>query len=85
MVLLLANLTLVQGFQEDKYARNPLNSRQFLEEKSRPRGNITAGGAVLAQSVEDERGFYSRSYDTDPQVWAPVVGYLSDIDRFRWP
>ncbi len=79
VVLLLANLTLVQGFQEDKYARNPLNSRQFLEEKSRPRGNITAGGAVLAQSVEDERGFYSRSYDTDPQVWAPVVGYLSDI------
>ena len=50
VVLLLANLTLVQGFQEDKYARNPLNSRQFLEEKSRPRGNITAGGAVLAES-----------------------------------
>ena len=78
-VLLLANLTYIQGFQQDKYAHNPLNSRQFLEEKSKPRGQITTDGDILAHSVKSENGFYDRSYDTDPEAYAAVVGYLSDI------
>lgn len=78
-VLLLANLTYIQGFQQDKYAYNPLNSRQFLEEKSKPRGQITTDGAILAHSVKSDSGFYDRSYDTDPEAYAAVVGYLSDI------
>lgn len=78
-VLLLANLTYIQGFQQDKYAYNPLNSRQFLEEKSKPRGQITTDGAILAHSVKGDNGFYDRSYDTDPEAYAAVVGYLSDI------
>lgn len=78
-VLLLANLTYIQGFQQDKYAHNPLNSRQFLEEKSKPRGQITTDGDILAYSVKGESGFYDRSYDTDPEAYAAVVGYLSDI------
>ncbi|MDO5030269.1 MAG: penicillin-binding transpeptidase domain-containing protein [Corynebacterium sp.] len=77
--LLLANLTFIQGFQEDKYANNPLNSRQFLEEKSKPRGQITTDGAILAHSVKNDNDLYDRSYDTDPEAYAPVVGYLSDI------
>ncbi|ALA66396.1 penicillin-binding transpeptidase domain-containing protein [Corynebacterium lactis] len=79
IVLLLANLTYVQGFQQDKYAYNPLNNRQFLEEKSRPRGQITAGGAILAHSEKDQNGFFNRSYDTNPEAYGPVVGYLSDV------
>ena len=78
-VLLLANLTYIQGFQQDKYAHNPLNSRQFLEEKSKPRGQITTDGDILAHSVKSENGLYDRSYDTDPEAYAAVVGYLSDI------
>lgn len=78
-VLLLANLTYIQGFQQEKYAHNPLNSRQFLEEKSKPRGQISADGAILAHSVKNDKGFYDRSYDTDPEAYAAVVGYLSDI------
>lgn len=78
-VLLLANLTYIQGFQQDKYAHNPLNSRQFLEEKSKPRGQITTEGDILAHSVKSENGFYDRSYDTNPEAYAAVVGYLSDI------
>lgn len=77
--ILLANLTYIQGFQQDKYALNPLNKRQFLEEKTRPRGQITADGSILAHSVKGENGFYSRSYDTAPDAYAAVVGYLSDI------
>lgn len=78
-VLLLANLTYLQGFQQDKYAHNALNSRQFLEEKSRPRGQISAGGAILARSEENDNGLYSRTYETSPTAYGPVVGYLSDI------
>nr|WP_120492578.1 penicillin-binding transpeptidase domain-containing protein [Corynebacterium lactis] len=78
-VLLLANLTYIQGFQQDKYAYNALNNRQFLEEKSRPRGQITSGGAILAHSEKGEGGFYSRKYDSDPEAYGAVVGYLSDV------
>lgn len=78
-VLLLANLTYVQAFQQDKYAHNPLNSRQFLEEKSKPRGQIITGGSVLAHSEKGADDLYSRSYSTDPEAYAPVIGYLSDI------
>lgn len=78
-VLLLANLTYVQAFQQEKYAHNALNSRQFLEEKSKPRGQIIAGGAVLAQSDKGSDDLYHRSYATDPQAYGPVIGYLSDV------
>ena len=79
IVLLLANLTWVQAFRTETYAQNPLNSRQFLEEKSRPRGQISAGGEILARSELGDDGYYSRIYDAYPEAYAPVEGYLSDI------
>ncbi|MDO5731021.1 penicillin-binding transpeptidase domain-containing protein [Corynebacterium sphenisci] len=79
VLLLLANLTWVQGFQRERYALNPLNSRQFLEEKSTPRGQITTGGEILASSEKGPDGFYRRSYGSLPEAYGPVVGYLSDV------
>ncbi|MDU0479555.1 penicillin-binding protein 2 [Staphylococcus chromogenes] len=76
---LLVNLTVVQGFSQDKYAHNALNRRAFLEMKSQPRGQISAGGQVLAQSVQDADGFYQRTYPTDTASYGPVIGYLSDV------
>ncbi len=79
-LILLVNLTIIQGFREEAYADNPLNQRGFLETKSIPRGQISAGGQVLAASSPDEEGFYDRSYGTDnPEAYGSVVGYLSDI------
>lgn len=79
-LVLLVNLTVIQAFREDEYADNPLNARGFLEMKSIPRGQISAGGQVLAASSPDEEGFYQRSYGTDnPTAYGSVVGYLSDI------
>lgn len=77
-VILLVNLTWIQGFQTTTYAENPLNSRQYLEAKSIPRGQISAGGQVLAESHPDDDGFYSRDYPTDPESYGAVLGYLSD-------
>ncbi|WP_295625908.1 penicillin-binding transpeptidase domain-containing protein [uncultured Corynebacterium sp.] len=79
IVLLLANLTWVQAFRTEQYAENPLNTRQFLEEKSRNRGQISAGGEILARSELGENGYYDRVYEANPEAYAPVEGYLSDI------
>ncbi|MGO1866520.1 MAG: peptidoglycan D,D-transpeptidase FtsI family protein [Corynebacterium variabile] len=78
VVILLANLTWIQGFQTSTYSENALNSRQFIEQKSIPRGQITAGGQVLAQSNADEDGLYSREYPTNPSAYGAALGYLSD-------
>ncbi|WP_151529658.1 MULTISPECIES: penicillin-binding transpeptidase domain-containing protein [Corynebacterium] len=80
VLVLLINLTVVQGFREETYAQNPLNKRQFYEMKSTPRGQISTGGVVLAKSSKAADDFYYRSYpSTNPQAYAPVSGYLSDI------
>lgn len=80
MVILLINLSVVHVFSEDKYAQNPLNRRAFLAAKSQPRGNISAGGMIIAESQKDEStGFYNRYYPTAAYPYGPVVGYFSDI------
>ncbi|NLZ57769.1 MAG: penicillin-binding protein 2, partial [Corynebacterium sp.] len=79
IVVLLVNLTWIQSFREDDLAQNPLNGRAFLETKSTPRGQISTGGQILAQSHQDDNGFYQREYVTNPEAFAPVQGYLSDI------
>ncbi|WP_145942220.1 penicillin-binding transpeptidase domain-containing protein [Corynebacterium glyciniphilum] len=78
VVILLVNLTWIQGFQTSRYAENSLNSRQYYEMKSIPRGQISAGGQVLAESEADEDGFYTRDYPTTPASYGAVLGYLSD-------
>ncbi|WIM67730.1 penicillin-binding transpeptidase domain-containing protein [Corynebacterium breve] len=77
-LVLLVNLTIVQVFSEEKYAQNPLNSRGYITMKQTQRGQINAGGQILAESNADADGFYQRSYPTSAIAFAPVVGYLSD-------
>ncbi len=77
-LVLLVNLSIIQVFSTEKYAENPRNNRQFLEAKSQQRGQITAGGLVIAESQLGADGFYHRMYPTSPSAWGAVVGYLSD-------
>lgn len=70
-VVLLVNLEYVQVFSG--YADDPRNKRTYYRSLDTPRGQISAGGLVLATS--DENG---RHYPTDPLVFGPVVGYLSE-------
>ncbi|MDO5077649.1 penicillin-binding transpeptidase domain-containing protein [Corynebacterium sp.] len=79
IVVLLANLSWIQVFQEEKYAHNSYNRRQFFELKSTPRGQISAGGLVLARSNKDEDGYYHREYVTNPIAYGPIEGYISDV------
>ena len=76
--VLLINFTVIQGFREELYAQNPRNARTFVEFKQINRGNINAGGQVLAQSYKDGNDFFQRAYPNMPYSFAPVVGYVSD-------
>lgn len=78
IVVLLAAVTNVQAFHEDDYAKHPYNQRNFLEIKSIPRGQISAGEAILAESHEGANGFFERSYPDFPVSFGHITGYLSD-------
>ncbi|NKY36262.1 penicillin-binding protein 2 [Nocardia speluncae] len=78
IVALLLNATYIQVIKADDYRADPRNSRVLLDEYSRQRGQISAGGAVLASSVETEDRYkYLRVYPTDPAAFAPVTGFYS--------
>src|ERR1700738_823754 len=77
IVLLLLNATITQVFRADGLRADPRNQRVLLDEYSRQRGQITAGGQLLAFSVATENRFrFLRRYPT-PAVYAPVTGFYS--------
>lgn len=77
IVLLLFNATLTQVFTADGLRADPRNQRVLLDEYSRQRGQISAGGQLLANSVAtDGRYRYLRTYP-NPFVYAPVTGFYS--------
>ena len=57
IVLLLANATLTQVFTADGLRADPRNQRVLLDEYSRQRGQISAGGQLLAYSVSTNGRF----------------------------
>ncbi|MBF6164460.1 penicillin-binding protein 2 [Streptomyces gardneri] len=78
VVALLANATYVQVIKADDLRSDPRNSRVLLDEYARQRGQISAGGTVLASSVAtDDRYKYLRAYPTEPEAYAPVTGFYS--------
>src|SRR5699024_12291245 len=77
-VILLINLTYIQAFQTKELAENPLNARQFYDMKQRQRGQISAGGQVLAESVRDDKGYYNRRYVYAPEAFGSEEGYFSE-------
>ena len=78
ITVLLANITYVQVFAADRLRADPRNQQVLLEEYSRQRGQISAGGQVLASSTATGgRIKYQRTYPTNPAAYAPATGYYS--------
>ncbi|MHA2787600.1 penicillin-binding transpeptidase domain-containing protein [Corynebacterium sp. S7] len=78
ILALLINQTVIQGgFKEEQYAQNPLNNRAYYMMRETERGQINAGGQIIAQSVANDSGFYSRTYPTMPVSFSSVIGYAS--------
>jgi peptidoglycan glycosyltransferase len=77
IVLLLLNATITQVFRADGLRSDPRNQRVLLDEYSRQRGQISAGGQPLAFSVSTSGRFrYLRVYP-NPLASAPVTGFYS--------
>jgi peptidoglycan glycosyltransferase len=77
VVILLVNATITQVFRADGLRTDPRNLRVLLDEYSRQRGQISAGGQPLAFSEATQGRFkYLRVYP-GPQVYAPVTGFYS--------
>ena len=77
IVLLLANATLTQVFTADGYRSDPRNQRVLLDEYSRQRGQISAGGQLLAYSVSTSGRFRFLRVYPNPLTYAPVTGFYS--------
>jgi peptidoglycan glycosyltransferase len=77
IVLLLANATLTQVFTADGLRSDPRNQRVLLDEYSRQRGQISAGGQLLAYSVSTNGRFRFLRVYPNPQTYAPVTGFYS--------
>jgi len=77
IVLLLANATLTQVFKADGLRADPRNQRVLLDEYSRQRGQISAGGQLLAYSVSTEGRFRFLRVYPNPLAYAPVTGFYS--------
>jgi peptidoglycan glycosyltransferase len=77
IVLLLANATLTQVFRADALRSDPRNQRVLLDEYSRQRGQISAGGQLLAYSASTDGHFRFLRVYPNPQAYAPVTGFYS--------
>jgi peptidoglycan glycosyltransferase len=77
IVLLLANATITQVFTADGLRTDPRNQRVLLDEYSRQRGQISAGGELLAYSVATDGRFRFLRVYPEPQAYAPVTGFYS--------
>ncbi|MGH3709543.1 MAG: peptidoglycan D,D-transpeptidase FtsI family protein [Pseudonocardiaceae bacterium] len=77
IVLLLLNATYIQVVNADTYRTDPRNRRVLLDEYSRARGQIIAGGLPVANSVETGGQLrFLRKYLNGP-LYAPVTGYYA--------
>lgn len=75
--VLIANLTMLMVINADTYKDMSTNNHTIEKQATRERGTIyTADGVVLAQSIPNDDGTYTRVYPAGPLA-AHVVGYSS--------
>ncbi|ODT24857.1 penicillin-binding protein 2 [Microbacterium sp. SCN 69-37] len=69
----------IQVVQAGDLSENPLNKRALYDSFEVQRGSIIAGDTVIADSVpSDDVYAWQRQY-ADPQMWAPVTGYMNPL------
>jgi len=69
----------IQVVQAGDLGENPRNKRALYDAFEVQRGSIIAGDTVIADSVpSDDVYAWQRQY-VDPQMWAPVTGYMNPL------
>ncbi|MEQ4720281.1 penicillin-binding protein 2 [Nonomuraea sp. B19D2] len=76
--LLMINVNYLQAVRAEELSTDARNTRNYYERYAIERGRITAGGKVLAQSVEtkDPRFRFVREYP-EAKLYAHVTGFFS--------
>ncbi|GAA2410466.1 peptidoglycan D,D-transpeptidase FtsI family protein [Nonomuraea africana] len=76
--LLMVNVNYIQAIKAETFNEDARNKRNFYDRYEVQRGRITAGGTILAESVEKKKGDFRfvRNYP-DGKVFAHVTGYFS--------
>jgi peptidoglycan glycosyltransferase len=77
ILLLMVNSTVTQVFRADGLRSDPRNQRVLLDEYSRQRGQITAGGQLLGYSVPTGGHYRFLRVYPEPFAYAPVTGFYS--------
>ncbi|MFC7717976.1 hypothetical protein [Nonomuraea recticatena] len=76
--LLMLNVNYLQALKAEELRSDARNIRNYYDRYDVQRGRITAGGTILAQSVEKKKGDFRfvRNYP-DGKVFAHVTGFFS--------
>nr|WP_274636674.1 penicillin-binding transpeptidase domain-containing protein [Microbacterium bovistercoris] len=78
---LFCSTSVIQVVQADTLAQNPNNKRAIYDSFDVQRGSIIASGSAIASSVPSKDVYsWQRTY-VDPQMWAPVTGYINPVLR----
>ncbi|WP_029146130.1 peptidoglycan D,D-transpeptidase FtsI family protein [Microbacterium luticocti] len=76
---LFCSTSVIQVVQADTLAQNPNNKRALYDSFDVQRGSIIASGSAIASSVPTKDLYsWQREY-VDPQMWAPVTGYINPV------
>ncbi|MEV8135342.1 peptidoglycan D,D-transpeptidase FtsI family protein [Microbacterium aurantiacum] len=74
---LFGSVSWIQVVQADALQQNSQNTRALYDSYEVQRGSIIASGAAVASSVpSDDVYSWQRQY-VDPDMWAPVTGYIN--------
>ncbi|WEG08987.1 penicillin-binding transpeptidase domain-containing protein [Microbacterium horticulturae] len=76
---LFGSTSVIQVVQADNLAQNAANKRTLYDSFEVQRGSIIASGSAIARSVKSNDIYsWQRKY-TDPDMWAPVTGYINPV------
>ena len=80
MLVLVAQLTYLQVIDADNLADDPRNSRTYLKDFTRPRGEIiSADGKILARSIPSDDEYERQRVYPFGELFAQSVGYQSVV------
>ena len=76
---LFASTSVIQVVQADALSENPLNRRALYDTFEVQRGAIIASGSAIAASVPSDDVYSWQRVYTDPDMWAPVTGWINPV------
>jgi len=76
---LFCSTSVIQVVQADTLAQNAGNKRALYDSFDVQRGSIIASGAAIASSVPSKDLYSWQRQYVDPEMWAPVTGYINPV------